>query len=120
MPVNGKIGVDYYANDKHTFGILFNGNTQMIDKEYISTSRTNIYSQLSPTRIDSTLDASNTITNHSYNANVNLNYRFTDTIGNELSVDLDKGYFTATSTSMQPNRYINGNTGEVTAKRFYQ
>ena len=119
VPVNGKIGVDYYANDKHTFGILFNGNTQMIDKEYISTSRTNIYSQLSPTRIDSTLDASNTITNHSYNANVNLNYRFTDTIGNELSVDLDKGYFTATSTSMQPNRYINGNTGEVTTRRDF-
>jgi hypothetical protein len=29
---DGKIGVDYYANDKHAFGILFNGNTQMIDK----------------------------------------------------------------------------------------
>ena len=119
VPVNAKIGVDYYANDKHTIGILFNGNTQVVDKEYISTSRTNIYSQLSPTRIDSTLDASNNIINHSYNANVNLNYRFTDTIGNELSVDLDKGLFTATSTSMQPNRYINGNTGEVTTRRDF-
>lgn len=119
VPLNMKMGVDYYANDKHTFGVLLNGNTQLKNREFISTSKTNIYSLLSPTRIDSTLDATNTIANHSYNANVNLNYRYTDTIGNELSVDLDKGFFSATSTSMQPNRYTNGSTGEVTTRRDF-
>ena len=61
------------------------------DREFLSTSITKIYSQQSPGKVDSTLDASNNIRTQSLNANVNLNYRFTDTLGNELSVDVDRG-----------------------------
>ncbi|MFN8319866.1 MAG: TonB-dependent receptor [Saprospiraceae bacterium] len=119
LPLNVKLGMDFFANEKHTFGILLNGNTQMADREFLSTSITKIYSQQSPGIVDSTLDASNNIRTQSLNANVNLNYRFTDTLGNELSVDVDRGMYTATSTSMQPNRYINGATGQVTTRRDF-
>ena len=119
LPLNIKAGFDYYANDKHTFGILVNGNTQMADREFLSTSITNIYAQQSPSKLDSTLEAANTIMSRSLNANINLNYRYTDTLGNEMSIDLDRGMYHGTSTSMQPNKYINGESGQVTTRRDF-
>lgn len=119
LPLNVKVGLDYYANDKHTFGVLVNGNTQMADREFLSTSITKIYAQQSPAKLDSTLEAANTIMSRSLNANINLNYRYTDTLGNEMSVDLDRGMYHGTSTSMQPNKYINGESEQVTTRRDF-
>ncbi len=118
-PLNGKFGIDYYANKNHTFGFLVNANTQYKDNIFDSQSNTFISSNLTRERIDSTLRASNTINNNAINANVNFNYRFADTLGNELTIDLDKGYYNNESSSMQPNMYINGVTGKVSTERSF-
>ena len=118
-PLNAKLGLDYYANNEHTFGVLANINTQYGDKEYLSTSQTKISSQITPIKIDSILNASNNIMSKSINANFNLNYRFADTLGNELTVDLDRGLYDAKSNSMQPNMYLDGSTNALIAERTF-
>ena len=47
LPLNVKLGMDFLRM-KTYFGILLNGNTQMADREFLSTSITKIYSQQSP------------------------------------------------------------------------
>lgn len=118
-PLNGKIGMDYYANDKHTFGVLANVNTQYMDNVWESNSKTFISNSLNRERIDSTLIASNRIVSNAINANANINYRYADTLGNELTIDLDKGYYNNMSTSMQPNMYVSGVNGKITTERSF-
>ncbi|MBK8698880.1 MAG: TonB-dependent receptor [Saprospiraceae bacterium] len=118
-PINTKLGIDYYASSKHTFGFLINANTQYGDNTFISTSETRISSLSNPDKVDSILRAGNNITKTSLNANANLNYRFTDTLGNEVSIDLDRGMYSSDATSMQPNRYFSGETGQVTTRRDF-
>ena len=118
-PLNGKIGVDYYANSKHTFGILINANTQYKHNSWESVSETLISKDEVGSHVDSILSARNTITNKSLNANLNLNYRFSDTLGNEVTIDLDRGLFNLESSSMQPNSYIDATTGELRTQRDF-
>ncbi len=118
-PLNGKFGIDYYASDKHTFGALVNVNTQYKENVWESNSNTFISNALTRERIDSTLRASNTIKSNAINANANVNYRYADTLGNEMTIDLDKGYYNNMSTSLQPNVYINGTNGNVTTERSF-
>jgi iron complex outermembrane recepter protein len=119
FPLNGKIGMDYYANDKHTFGVLVNANTQYKDSEMKSTSRTLISNITTRSKIDSTLQAENTERNNSLNANANFNYRFSDTLGNEVTIDFDKGYYNSKANSLQPNTYLLGETGPMSTQKIF-
>lgn len=118
-PLNGKVGIDYYANDKNTIGALINFNTQFKDNVWTSSSRSAITTLSTREVIDSVLQAGNTITRNSINANANINYRYADTIGNEIIVDLDKGYYRSESTSMQPNVYRKTFDGEILNERNF-
>jgi iron complex outermembrane recepter protein len=106
-PLNGKLGIDYFANSKHTFGFLANANTNIGEKRWESNSRTIISKASQPAAIDSILIASNNIAGNFFNANFNANYRFADTMGNEVTLDLDRGFYNSDNSSMQPNRYVN-------------
>ena len=105
-PVNAKFGIDYSVNDKNTFGFLANVNSNIGDKKWISNSRMDI-SRVGNPAIDSILIASNTVAGPLLNANFNANYRFADTLGNEVTVDFDKGLYRSNNLSMQPNKYVN-------------
>jgi hypothetical protein len=117
-PLNGKIGLDYFASPKHTFGFLANANTNIGDKTWVSTSTTNI-SRVNAAGIDSVLTASNTIEGNFVNANFNANYRFADTLGHEFTFDIDKGIYGSDNQSMQPNKYTSADFTKTFTERTF-
>ncbi|MFM2394042.1 MAG: hypothetical protein RLZZ546_2024 [Bacteroidota bacterium] len=118
-PLNGKIGVDYYANSKHTFGFLVNANTQYKDNDWRSTSITKISNLSTRSKIDSVLNATSSIVGNSINVNANFNYRFEDTLGNEVTFDIDRGIYDSKSNNVQPNIYTEGETNKELTKRSF-
>ncbi len=105
---NGKIGLDYFANDKHTFGVLFNGN--FFDRERNEVNRTPII-PLNTGELSQTLIANNYDVSNNYNITSNFNYRFQDTLGNEVTFDIDYGQYSRDANNFQPNTYITGDDG---------
>lgn len=114
---NLKIGADYFANNNHTFGILVSGNKNM--GNWRSSSQTFISESASAQRVDSVLDATNRIETGRQNMNINANYRFTDTMGHELTVDLDKGFFRGRGESYQPNYYKTPDFSRILTQRIF-
>ncbi|SKA13165.1 outer membrane beta-barrel protein [Sediminibacterium ginsengisoli] len=84
--VTGKAGIDYYATDKTTFGIVLTGVTRNVSRKNDNASRIiNAAYQL-----DSTIVANNNQENTFRNAGINLNYRHQYSKGGpELIADLD-------------------------------
>lgn len=104
-PQNARFGLDYSPNSKHTFGMLVTGG-YFIPKNW-SNSQTDIGS-LSTERRDSILFADNNGNIRNWNANFNVNYKFSDTLGNELNIDADYGIFRDSQTILNKNTYRNG------------
>ena len=102
---NIKTGFDYYINDKHTLGVLFNANFSNVINR--TDSRTPIIpgGQTMPVEV---LIAQSNSDNVSSNLNGNLNYKYKDTIGREFTVDLNYGNFYSDRNNFQPNFYLNG------------
>jgi iron complex outermembrane recepter protein len=98
---NYKVGVDYKLNSKHTIGILSNGN--FTNGNW--TNRSNTFIGPNSNAYNQILNASNRIDATNTNINGNVNYRFADTSGRTLTIDLDAGQYNATSRSFQPNDY---------------
>lgn len=104
-----KTGIDFFINNKNTFGVLINGNIG--DMSFNNNSRTPI--SYKPTGVvDRILTANNTNDMSRNNVNFNLNHRFADTSGHELNLDVDYGLFRNDGNQLQPNSYYNaaGNT----------
>ncbi|HMX40454.1 MAG TPA: TonB-dependent receptor, partial [Saprospiraceae bacterium] len=113
-----RIGTDYFANDKHTFGVLVNGSYNPEDWSAQTTSR--ISTRGSENRIDSVLFASNYVDGSRRDLNVNLNYRFADTSGHTFNVDLDRGAYRLRGQSYQPNYYRSPSGAEEFSTRIYR
>lgn len=113
---NIKTGADYFINDQHTIGIMFNGNFSSND--WTAAGETVISPQHSklPGQI---LKYGNHQPSTRNNSNININYRFADTAGHELNIDADRGFFTNRGESLQPNLYTDANTGEVLRERIF-
>lgn len=97
---NAKIGLDYYASEKTTWGISLTGLTKIgTDKSDGSSRLTNASAVL-----DSTIIADNKEKKKFRNGGINLNYSHEfDSIGKKLSVDVD--YLSYTDDTQQ--RYRN-------------
>ncbi len=117
-PVNAKIGMDYYLNPKHTFGVMVNSFAQYADNDYLSNSQTLISTQ-NREGVDSVLVASNSINNRAINVSFNANYKFSDTLGNEFVFDIDRGIYSANSFSNQPNEYFTSLGGRMLTSRTF-
>jgi iron complex outermembrane recepter protein len=119
MNENGsaRVGFDWYANDKHTFGILLKGRADGGD--WTSTSRALIGTE-GETGVNSILDATNDIENQNNNLNTNFNYRFADTSGHSLNFDFDYGTYRIRSVSDQPNFYKSADGNTITQRKIYQ
>ena len=99
---NFKAGMDYFVNKKNTFGIIVNGT---ISENTLSNySRTPI-SYIPTEEINRVLIADNNTESSRQNLNYNMNYRYTDTGGRELTIDVDYGTYRLRNNQFQPNYY---------------
>jgi iron complex outermembrane recepter protein len=105
---NLKTGFDWFLDSRQTLGAIVNVN--LSDGTGNNDGVTNILYR--PTKVfQKVLKAGNELPNSRTNLNFNLNYRFVDTTGTELNVDLDHGIFRGTGRSTQPNFYYGATTG---------
>ena len=112
---NIKLGYDYYLNSKHTLGAIVNGNFN--NGFTNSTTRTPIR-EIGNIENDSVLLARNERQNTSYNINANLNYKYADTLGRSINIDLDYGRYNSERDALQPNTYFNGDESQVLIQRI--
>jgi outer membrane receptor protein involved in Fe transport len=107
---NLRLGFDYFATSKSTFGIILTGNFS--DNENTNKSRTPIIPQgnTNPTSVLVAGSNSNSKTSNLYG---NLNYKLKLENNTSFNVDLDYGKYTQDRTNLQPNRYFNGSETEV-------
>ncbi len=101
---NTKVGADFFLDSRNTIGVM--GTLSLNDTRMRSSSETPIY-DLKTGALSRTLVAKNYIPGSRTNANINFNYRYADTSGRELNVDLDYGLFSGFGRSRQPNLYLN-------------
>lgn len=100
---NLKIGYDYYANAKNTFGVMVSGNFNN------SFSNANTRTPIRPINSainDSILLAQNNDHHRTYNLYSNVNYKYADTSGVSLNIDLDFGKYGSKKEVNQPNTYL--------------
>ena len=112
---NIKLGYDYYLNSKHTIGAIVNGNFN--NGFTNSTTRTPIR-EVGTVENDSVLVALNQRQNTSYNINANLNYKYADTLGRSINIDLDYGRYNSEQDALQPNTYFDSEESQVLSKRI--
>ena len=98
---NIRTGVDFYMNKKNTFGILFTGNGNW--NPFNTPGNTFISSN---GFIDSSLQTTNDNIYKNRRYNTNLNYRYEDTLGNELNIDADYTYFKNTNVTNLGTAYL--------------
>lgn len=112
-----KTGLDFFINNKNTFGVLVNGNFS--DFSFNNNSRTPI--SYKPTGVvDRVLVANNVNEMKRDNVNFNLNYRFADTSGHELNLDADYGFFRNKGNQLQPNFYYNAGGNILLSQVMYR
>jgi iron complex outermembrane recepter protein len=112
---NAKIGADWFINKRHTFGVLASGN--YFDARGEGTTTTDITPSNIGT-VDQRLIADNTGTGLNYQVAGNLNYRFADTLGHELTIDADYAQYARESNNYQPNLYLDGNGDTLFENNF--
>jgi hypothetical protein len=98
-------GADYFANDRHTFGIMVKGD----GSPYHSNSYSNSISYDSNGTITGKVNALNPQKNTSSNYAYNLNYRFNiDSNGRELGIDADYVTYNSSRDEHFTNDYLDG------------
>ncbi|MBU6341651.1 MAG: TonB-dependent receptor [Bacteroidetes bacterium] len=99
-----KAGADFFANEHHTLGVLVLGNYYNNNSRKDNTTR--IF-QEGKSLIDSTLYSSSLTPNNNNRVNYNVNYHYTDTLGNELSLDADRITFHSKGSNSLANQHFN-------------
>jgi iron complex outermembrane recepter protein len=98
---NIRTGVDFYLNRKNTFGVLFNTNANR--NPFNTPGITNISSN---GILDSSLVTTNDNLYKNKRYNSNVNYKYEDTIGNELNIDADYTFFKNTNITNLGTNYL--------------
>jgi hypothetical protein len=97
-----KVGADYFINKKNTIGVMVNGI--VADPTSTTNSKTFI-SNTTTGKVDRILIADNNSDLKRHNANINLNYSFTDPKGTSFVVNADRGSYDLNSDQYQRNFY---------------
>jgi outer membrane receptor protein involved in Fe transport len=101
--VNGRMGMDYILNAKHTLGFMVSAN--FIPGGGITDTKT-IISLPNSSTTDKVLDAVNDYyMQNTQRYNVNVNYKYEDKSGNLFNIDADYGYFKKENGNLQSNTY---------------
>ncbi len=115
---NFKTGADYFLNDKNTIGFVINGSRS--NSGSYGQSTTLIGNQNLLNTDSARLESAAFAPGKSTNLNYNLNYRFSDTSGHELTIDADLGQFSSNRRTFQPNYYTFSNPKQLAYSRIYQ
>lgn len=115
--MGSRLGADFAINKKHTVGVLLNGNFLLGGG--ITDTQTDI--GLAPSnQVDQTLSA---INDYYYQQteryNMNLNYKYEDSLGTLVNFDADYGDFTKSNGNLQTNKYTASN-GTVLSDHLYR
>ncbi|WP_182923878.1 TonB-dependent receptor domain-containing protein [Pedobacter planticolens] len=114
--MGARLGVDYTIDYKNTLGILVNGN--FIFGGGITDTKTDIGLPNS-SNIDQTLNAINDYYHQNTERyNVNLNYKYEDTLGKIINIDADYGFYEKSAGNLQSNIYSTHNS--VTKENYYR
>lgn len=101
--MNSRIGADFAIDKNQTIGVLLNGN--FIFGGGITDTRTEIGNAESQ-QTDQILTAINDYYHQqTQRYNVNLNYKYEDTLGRIINIDADYGDFTKRAGNLQSNKY---------------
>jgi iron complex outermembrane recepter protein len=111
---NYRVGADFFLADKHTIGFLVGGSDNV--RSSLAYNRITLAQQNTPGMIDSILVANTNENSHRQQQTYNLNYRFDNTKGRSLNVDLDYGNYLNDSKRYQPNLYYNATEDNVLTK----
>ena len=115
--MGSRLGADFAIDKKNTVGILFNGN--FIFGGGITDTRTDI-GIAQTNQIDQTLTAVNDYYQQkTQRYNVNLNYKYEDTLGRIINFDADYGDFTKRAGNLQTNKYTQSD-GAVLSDNLYR
>jgi iron complex outermembrane recepter protein len=114
---NYKAGADFFLNKRNTIGVLYNG--RIAEGPWRNTAITTISKVGNPTDIDSMLVANTVQNQRRVNNSINFNYRFEDTSGHILTVDLDRGGYKYRADGYQPNLYMNAAMTETYSARIF-
>lgn len=112
-----KAGVDYYLDTKNTLGVILSGNLSD------NTNRTNgpmtirPRNAATPSRI---LEANPVMEGDRKNYNANVNYKYADTSGHQLNIDLDYGRYENYTNQYIPNIYYTGDHSTELFRNIYR
>ncbi|MBP6827098.1 MAG: TonB-dependent receptor, partial [Saprospiraceae bacterium] len=115
---NFKLGSDFFLGTKHTIGFIVDG--RHAQGPWSNNSRTVISSLNEPETIESVLVAGNYQPQNRNNFNFNVNYRFADTSGHELTLDANRGFYRSRANSYQPNYYKDAAEETVLSENIYR
>lgn len=104
---NIRTGIDFYANRKSTFGFLFNTDN---NHSPLNTPGNTLIS--SNGIVDSSLATTNDNLYKNRRYNYNLNYKYEDTVGNELNIDADHTYFKNSNITNLSTTYLDNNSAK--------
>lgn len=105
----GRIGMDYYANDKHTFGISVNKVSNRFNPN--GENATDVYDENNV--LSSRFRTSNRSKDHWQNHSVNLNHKVVlDTLGTEIVTDFDYANYGNITKQNFTTRYLDLNNNE--------
>ncbi len=112
-----RLGADITLDKKNTLGVLLTGN--FIFGGGLTDTKTDIGNTSSPAVVQ-VLDAVNDYyAQQTQRYNMNLNYKYEDSLGRIVNVDADYGYFQKTNGNLQSNIY-SGNQNNVISKALYR
>lgn len=115
---NFKLGSDFFLGAKHTLGFIVDG--RHAQGPWSNDARTAISSLDAPETIESVLVAGNYQPQKRNNFNFNVNYRFADTTGRELTIDANRGLYRSRANSYQPNYYKDATEETVLSENIYR
>ncbi|MEM6514818.1 MAG: TonB-dependent receptor [Bacteroidota bacterium] len=107
---NARLGFDYYASKKSTFGVILNGNFS--DNTSNLDSRTPIIPEGNQNPDEILVAGSYTDTETS-NLYLNLNYKFETEKEFSINTDVDFGRYNNDRVNLQPNQYFNATETDV-------
>ena len=113
---NVKAGVDFFLNEKHTVGVLFNGFFSNSTGNNVS--GTPIVNTLTG-QPESFLDAISQNESDRMNGNYHINYSFRNKEGMTWNIDLDYGQYRIDNNTFQPNYFLTPNRADTTAINIF-
>ncbi|GAB3573179.1 outer membrane beta-barrel family protein [Spirosoma luteolum] len=99
---NAKVGADWFVSPTSTLGVLLDVNARPYSSLTAGQTPIGTLGQAATQR----LLANNDATGNRQNQTANLNYRFADTTGHELTIDVDYGRYRSDSRTNQLNQYV--------------